>query len=387
MAVRGQDCVTPYQSAARNSELTYFAQALEATGLVTAFNSSDLVATIFLPKNVAFENLLTSIGMTVDQAIANPGPFTPFLGQILEYHVIPNVALYAANFTNGEVVKTVIADTLTVNTNPFTITPSGGGKATVTFTDFIACKAIEHVLDTVLLPQSVVAAYAASMNGGSTPASTDAAQAPLVMGTSGPDVLTQAVAAAPVVAVPVVVPVVPVVQVPTASLVSTADATKTQVASEVASEIQGLKAEPIVQPPMYFAPPPPAAVALPSKEDLAMGIKDKISAALLPTPSPPMPVSGAVSGVPQATSGTPVLVPQVAGPVTALQLPTLDVPLPLPKKKEIPLPLEPAVPIYKFQLPDIKAEILSLGKDALAKLGLPVTLVRALCPWTACCWT
>lgn len=44
----------------------------------------------------------------------------------------------------------------------------------------------------------VVAAYAASMNGGSTPASTDAAQAPLVMGTSGPDVLTQAVAAAPV---------------------------------------------------------------------------------------------------------------------------------------------------------------------------------------------
>lgn len=29
LAARGQDCVTPYQSAARNSELTYFAQALE----------------------------------------------------------------------------------------------------------------------------------------------------------------------------------------------------------------------------------------------------------------------------------------------------------------------------------------------------------------------
>ncbi len=109
--------------------------------------------------------------------------------------MIPNVALYAANFTDGEVVKTVIDDTLTVrasiktpmhacmlvvattyyyvgsfgtirlmgvtwkcvqvNTNPFTITPTGGGKATVTFTDFIACKAIEHVLDTVLLPKSV----------------------------------------------------------------------------------------------------------------------------------------------------------------------------------------------------------------------------------------
>lgn len=42
-----------------------------------------------------------------------------------------------------------------VHKDPFTITPTGGPAATVTFTDFIACSAIEHVLDTVLLPQSV----------------------------------------------------------------------------------------------------------------------------------------------------------------------------------------------------------------------------------------
>lgn len=42
-----------------------------------------------------------------------------------------------------------------VHKNPFTITPSGGPAATVTFTDFIACSAIEHVLDTVLLPKTV----------------------------------------------------------------------------------------------------------------------------------------------------------------------------------------------------------------------------------------
>ena len=39
--------------------------------------------------------------------------------------------------------------------SPLTITPTGGKAATVTFTDFIACDAIEHVLDTVLVPQSV----------------------------------------------------------------------------------------------------------------------------------------------------------------------------------------------------------------------------------------
>ena len=39
--------------------------------------------------------------------------------------------------------------------NPLTITPTGGKAAAVTFTDFVACAAIEHVLDTVLLPKSV----------------------------------------------------------------------------------------------------------------------------------------------------------------------------------------------------------------------------------------
>ena len=42
-----------------------------------------------------------------------------------------------------------------VGLSPLTITPTGGKAATVTFTDFIACDAIEHVLDTVLVPQSV----------------------------------------------------------------------------------------------------------------------------------------------------------------------------------------------------------------------------------------
>lgn len=34
--------------------------------------------------------------------------------QILEYHVVPNVVLFAENFTNGQVLPTVIQDTLTV---------------------------------------------------------------------------------------------------------------------------------------------------------------------------------------------------------------------------------------------------------------------------------
>ncbi len=51
-----------------------------------------------------------------------------------------------------------------VGLNPLTITPTGGKAAAVTFTDFIACAAIEHVLDTVLLPKSVSPRSPSAMN-------------------------------------------------------------------------------------------------------------------------------------------------------------------------------------------------------------------------------
>ena len=55
---------------------------MQSTGLSTAFNSPDLVATIFLPKNEAFTNLLTLTGMTAEQALSNTSAFLPYLGQV-----------------------------------------------------------------------------------------------------------------------------------------------------------------------------------------------------------------------------------------------------------------------------------------------------------------
>lgn len=52
--------------------------------------------------------------------------------------------------------------------------------------------------------------------------------------------------------------------------------------------------------------------------------------------------------------------------LTALQLPQLD--LPMPQKPQIDLPTVPAVPVYQFQLPDIKAEIQNLGQSAVDKI-------------------
>ena len=117
-----QNCISPYQSALNNADLSYVARALQvrptdgcplqarqapvtckmiawhtvsllccsqATGLSTAFSSPDLVATIFLPKNEAFTNLVSLTGMTVDQALASESTFAPFLGQVETWSPAP----------------------------------------------------------------------------------------------------------------------------------------------------------------------------------------------------------------------------------------------------------------------------------------------------------
>ena len=45
--------------------------------------------------------------------------------QILEYHVVPNQVLHAADFTQGEVLNTVLNQTLTVRTSLAAIRTEG----------------------------------------------------------------------------------------------------------------------------------------------------------------------------------------------------------------------------------------------------------------------
>lgn len=63
-----------------------------------------------------------------------------------------------------------------------------------------------------------------------------------------------------------------------------------------------------------------------------------------------------------------------AGPITALELPKVDLPAPLPKKDILPV-----VPVYTFKLPDIKGEILALGKDKLDRLAQLINPVCTTC--------
>ena len=54
----------------------------QVTGLATTFNSTDLKATVFLPKNAAFDTLFSSLGLTASQVLSSTSPFIPYLGQV-----------------------------------------------------------------------------------------------------------------------------------------------------------------------------------------------------------------------------------------------------------------------------------------------------------------
>ena len=61
--------------------------------------------------------------------------------------------------------------------------------------------------------------------------------------------------------------------------------------------------------------------------------------------------------------------------VTAVQLPQIDIPV--PQKPKIDLPTVPAVPMYQFEVPDIKSEIEDLGQTAVDKVKGLMTQVQS----------
>ncbi len=120
---------------------------------------------------------------------------------------------------------------------------------------------------------------------------------------------------------------------------------------------------------------------------------------------PASPAAAPQQAIPLELLKKPDLLAAVAAaPVTALQLPTIA--LPVPEKPELSLPAAaPAVPVYQFQLPDVKAELAALGDQIKNQLGFgsqvqpafpaadaflmfpfPSACTNSSCPWSRLSW-
>ncbi|MFZ2553862.1 fasciclin domain-containing protein [Psychrobacter urativorans] len=132
--------------AAGNENLTILTAALKAAGLDTMMMDAGEY-TVFAPTDDAFAPVLTKLGVTKEELLAN----TDLLKKILPYHVLPMI-VKAADIPFGTDVATVNGATINIS-DANVITDGSGGTANITGTDIMATNGVIHTIDAVLMPE------------------------------------------------------------------------------------------------------------------------------------------------------------------------------------------------------------------------------------------
>jgi len=132
-------------TAAGIADFSILVEAVVAADLAGALSGAGPF-TVFAPTNAAFAALLTELGVTKAQLLANK----PLLTAVLTYHVLPGRVL------KGDVVPGVQPATLQGETFSISaalaITDQRTRTANITATDVLTSNGVIHVLDRVILP-------------------------------------------------------------------------------------------------------------------------------------------------------------------------------------------------------------------------------------------
>lgn len=103
--------------------------------------------TVFAPTNAAFANLLTELGVTKDQLLAN----TALLTSVLKYHVVSGRVLKADVPVGAAIGTLETGKTFTID-GTLAITDAQGRKSNIVATDVFTSNGVIHVVDKVILP-------------------------------------------------------------------------------------------------------------------------------------------------------------------------------------------------------------------------------------------
>lgn len=133
------------QTAVATPSLSILVEAVTAANLAGTLSGPGPF-TVFAPTDAAFAALLTELGVTKDQLLAD----TALLTQVLTYHVVPGTVLKAA-VPIGQPIATVQGGTFTVGSN-LAITDQRGRMANITATDVLTSNGVVHLIDRVILP-------------------------------------------------------------------------------------------------------------------------------------------------------------------------------------------------------------------------------------------
>jgi uncharacterized surface protein with fasciclin (FAS1) repeats len=136
------------QLAQSNPDLSILVEAVDAAGLSATLKQAGPY-TVLAPTNAAFAALLTELGVTKAQLLADK----PLLTSVLTYHVLPTT-VRKADIPLGRAVTTVQGGIFKVDTvgTALRITDGRNRTANITATDLHASNGVVHVIDKVILP-------------------------------------------------------------------------------------------------------------------------------------------------------------------------------------------------------------------------------------------
>jgi uncharacterized surface protein with fasciclin (FAS1) repeats len=134
-------------SAALSPNHTTLLKALQAAGLAEQAKGAGPY-TVFAPDNAAFDKIPAATLATLLKPASKKQ-----LSKILTYHVVSG-SVMAADLKDGQVIKTVQGESLTVGVKDgaVTVKDAKGGTATVTQPDIKTTNGVVHSIDTVLMP-------------------------------------------------------------------------------------------------------------------------------------------------------------------------------------------------------------------------------------------
>lgn len=132
-------------AAANPPELTILVEAVVAADLATTLSGPGPF-TVFAPTDAAFAALLTELGVTKQQLLADKALLT----KVLTYHVVPG-RVFKADVPVGTPIATVETGTIAVNAS-LAITDARSRTSRIVDTDILASNGVIHVIDKVLLP-------------------------------------------------------------------------------------------------------------------------------------------------------------------------------------------------------------------------------------------
>ncbi|WP_341887520.1 fasciclin domain-containing protein [Variovorax sp. YR752] len=136
------------QIAQSDARFSILAEAVAAADLADALSAPGPL-TVFAPTNDAFAALLTELGVTKDELLADK----PLLTAVLQYHVLAG-AVRKADVALGEAISPLAGGIFKIDSvgSDLVITDGRNRNSTIVLTDIPAANGVIHAIDTVILP-------------------------------------------------------------------------------------------------------------------------------------------------------------------------------------------------------------------------------------------